>query len=160
MISGWWVHTAVLICSRRWWGSLNSCINSDVVPLQKLMIGMGLSNMKSVLWFVCLFVSLVLAVLDSSFQSWESPKPEGPEGWGKISSFPLLQFDGRFLARKFLCTLENLPEVNGALLGAGISSSACHAAPLYPKAIFYARVWRNLIPDLHVAACDLKPFIF
>lgn len=29
---------------------------------------------------VCLFVSLVLAVLDSSFQSWESPKPEGPEG--------------------------------------------------------------------------------
>lgn len=54
LFSGWCVHTALCICSLRWWWSLNSCLNSDnskVIPLQKWMTGTGLSNMNSVLWF-------------------------------------------------------------------------------------------------------------
>lgn len=103
----------------------------------------------------CLFV-----YFSYSFQSCESQKPENLGGLG-LANWQVpdwLQSDGRLLAEKLLCTLE--PSLKSTILHRGWGCHGLLASPDHVSQSYAWEVWRNLILDLHVAACAVNPSIF
>lgn len=162
LISGVFVHPALCLCLR-WWWSLNFCLSSDnsKLPCRSEWLAWGCP-----IWSLCYGVNILdfylfayfLAVLDSAFQSYVSQKPDNLK-FSKLWQIPdWLQSDGKLLAEKLLCTLE--PSLKSTVLHRGWECHGLLASPDHVSQSYAWEIWRNLIPDLHVAACAINPFIF